>query len=87
MAALVKGLGLKSQSWVPLYTFYHVIFEETAVICIPVHRDCDQGEYADVYAERLCEGTELAHELGQIPTLEESGVELENGKVMIRLAE
>ena len=87
MAAPVKGLGFNSQSWVPLYTFSHVIFEEIVVNCIPVHRDSDQGEYADVYAERLCEGAELAHELGQIPTLEESGVELEDGKVVIRLAD
>ncbi len=70
-----------------MYTFYHVLFEEIVVDCIPVHRDCDQSEYADVHAERLCERAELAHELGQVPTLEESGVELEDGKVMIRLAE
>ena len=45
--------------------------------CLPVDGDGDQGEDADVDAERLGEGTELAHELRQVPALQQRGVELE----------
>lgn len=43
----------------------------------PVQGDHDEREDADVDAEGLGEGAELAHELGQVPALEERGVELE----------
>ena len=43
----------------------------------PVERDGDQREDADVDAQGLGEGAELAHELGELPPLEQRRVELE----------
>lgn len=44
---------------------------------VPVDGDGDQSEDGHVDAERLGEGTELAHKCGQVPALQQGGVELE----------
>ena len=54
----------------------HVAFSPVHM-CLPIEWDDDEREDADIETERLGEGAKLAHELGQIPPLEECGVELE----------
>ena len=45
-------------------------------LSLPVHGDSHQREDADVDAEDLDGGAELAHELGQVPALPQGRVEL-----------
>ncbi len=56
--------------------FFLKLLEDYLVLNSPVQGDGDEGEDADVDAEELHGGTELAHELWKIPPLEQSRVEL-----------